>query len=193
MRDYRFYLRARNNHLVTRREELGLSAPQVAVEIGLSYTRYYALESLRQSPISKQGGWLPAAQKIADFHRTDCASLWPEQIRHVRFSKTVEWQMDVEELPIGLQRKMLPPSQLYDDREREEVVAQVLSELPKREAEVLRRRFGLDGDKETMEQIGDDFGISRTRVQHIEQRALMRLRTLSLPSAGALREVDADN
>jgi RNA polymerase primary sigma factor len=52
-----------------------------------------------------------------------------------------------------------------------------LSTLSPREAEVLRLYFGLgDTEPKTLEQIGEEFGITRERVRQIKERALSRLR-----------------
>jgi RNA polymerase primary sigma factor len=52
-----------------------------------------------------------------------------------------------------------------------------LGELPGREAEILRRRFGLDGgDPETLEEVGAAVGLSGERVRQLEAIALGTLR-----------------
>ena len=50
--------------------------------------------------------------------------------------------------------------------------ANLLKDLPLRPKEVLARRFGLDGEKETLESIGQDLGITRERVRQIETDGL---------------------
>jgi len=58
-----------------------------------------------------------------------------------------------------------------------DIVQKVLTALPAREESVLRQRFGLGADEErTLEQVRQDFDISRERVRQIEKRALDRLR-----------------
>jgi RNA polymerase primary sigma factor len=52
----------------------------------------------------------------------------------------------------------------------------LVSELPEREAQILRMRFGLDGDPKTLEEIGEMFGLTRERVRQIENRAKDKLR-----------------
>ena len=53
----------------------------------------------------------------------------------------------------------------------------LLSELTAREAEVIRRRFGLEDDTPlTLAEIGETMGLSRERVRQIETRALLKLR-----------------
>jgi RNA polymerase primary sigma factor len=56
-------------------------------------------------------------------------------------------------------------------------IEDALDTLNAREAQVLRLYFGLDGvDPMTLEQIGEEFGITRERVRQIKERALTRLR-----------------
>ncbi len=53
----------------------------------------------------------------------------------------------------------------------------LLGDLEEREITVLRRRFGLDGvEEQTLEEIGDAFGVTRERVRQIETAALKKLR-----------------
>ncbi len=48
-----------------------------------------------------------------------------------------------------------------------------------REKEIVTRRFGLNGQKETLEQIGDMLSITRERVRQLEKAILIRLRICS--------------
>lgn len=52
----------------------------------------------------------------------------------------------------------------------------LLKILPERHQEVLERRYGMDGDAETLEAIGEDFGVTRERVRQIEKAAFDQLR-----------------
>ena len=45
-----------------------------------------------------------------------------------------------------------------------------------REKEIISRRFGLNGDRETLEQIGDFLSITRERVRQLEKAIIVRLR-----------------
>jgi RNA polymerase sigma factor (sigma-70 family) len=63
----------------------------------------------------------------------------------------------------------------------QQLTQQALSCLKPREAEVLRRRFGLDGyPGETLRQIGLDLDLSHERVRQIEAQALSKLKAESL-------------
>ena len=48
-----------------------------------------------------------------------------------------------------------------------------------REKEIISRRFGLSGQKETLEQIGDMLSITRERLRQLEKAILIRLRVCS--------------
>ncbi|MGD9580127.1 MAG: RNA polymerase sigma factor RpoD/SigA [Vampirovibrionia bacterium] len=61
----------------------------------------------------------------------------------------------------------------------------ILSSLRPRERDVLRLRFGLDdGNKRTLEEIGQLFGVSRERIRQIETRAINKLRRLCRSNRG---------
>jgi RNA polymerase primary sigma factor len=55
-------------------------------------------------------------------------------------------------------------------------IRELLGQLPAREAHILRRRFGLDEEPNTLEAIGELRGITRERVRQIETQAKDRLR-----------------
>jgi RNA polymerase primary sigma factor len=59
----------------------------------------------------------------------------------------------------------------------EEALHRALAELPEREREVLKLRYGLDGESDptSLEEIGRRLGLTRERVRQIERRALERL------------------
>ncbi len=58
-----------------------------------------------------------------------------------------------------------------------EQLAAVLSTLTPREAKVLRLRFGLDdGRSRTLEEVGEEFNVTRERIRQIEAKALRKLR-----------------
>jgi RNA polymerase primary sigma factor len=68
----------------------------------------------------------------------------------------------------------------YSDTERNNVTEQilkVLKTLTPREAEIIRRRFGIGFDKDhTLEEVGRQFSITRERVRQIEAKAIRKLR-----------------
>jgi len=66
-------------------------------------------------------------------------------------------------------------------KDLQEKVSQLLSQLSKREALVLKLRFGLDGYPEhTLEQVGKELKVTRERIRQIESKALRKLKNCDL-------------
>ena len=73
--------------------------------------------------------------------------------------------------------KMPNPSESVIRRNLEEQTRKVLATLTPREEKVLRMRFGI-GEKSdhTLEEVGQDFFVTRERIRQIEAKALRKLR-----------------
>lgn len=69
-----------------------------------------------------------------------------------------------------------PMSNLIAEANRE-IIETVFATLSDREAQVLRLRFGLDNDQpRTLEQVGQELGVTRERIRQIETKALRKMR-----------------
>lgn len=69
-----------------------------------------------------------------------------------------------------------PDDELMDNSLRKEI-ERSLSTLGEREAEILRFYFGLNGyQQHTLEEIGDEFGLTRERVRQIKEKAIKKLK-----------------
>jgi RNA polymerase primary sigma factor len=68
------------------------------------------------------------------------------------------------------------PSEEVADTLRDRQLAEIVSRLPEMEREVIKRRFGLQGDEpRTVRQTGADLGITAAQAGELERRALRRL------------------
>jgi RNA polymerase primary sigma factor len=74
-------------------------------------------------------------------------------------------------------KKVAPPGDAAVNRSLHEQTKKVLSSLTPREEKVLRMRFGI-GEKadHTLEEVGQDFDVTRERIRQIEAKALRKLR-----------------
>ncbi len=109
-------------------------------------------------------------------------------------SEKVESLLNVVEEPVSLDtpvgdEEMCTLAEFIEDEETpspnavashsllEEQVEEALASLTPREAKVLRLRFGLeDGRPHTLEEVGEEVGLTRERVRQIQADALRRLR-----------------
>ena len=71
------------------------------------------------------------------------------------------------------------PSQLLQDADLNEKLELWLDQLNDKQRTVVKRRFGLGGqEKATLEQVGNEIGVTRERVRQIQIDALRRLRKI---------------
>jgi RNA polymerase primary sigma factor len=92
------------------------------------------------------------------------------------------------EIPIGEDENSLLKDFIKDDRSpvpddvfiqisRKEKIEEALDSLNKKEAMILKMRFGLgSGNEHTLEEVGNQFDVTRERIRQIEAKALRKLR-----------------
>lgn len=74
-------------------------------------------------------------------------------------------------------RHMPMPTDEVDQKFLREQISEALCTLTKREAEVLKLRFGLeDGEPKTLEEVGREFHVTRERIRQIEAKALRKMK-----------------
>jgi RNA polymerase primary sigma factor len=112
------------------------------------------------------------------------AKLPLKQVREVRSAARAVTSLDK---PIGdendaalgdlFESGTAAPEEELDVSLEQEVLHKALSDLPDREQEVLKLRYGLNGDRDpaSLESIGRQLGITRERVRQIEANALEQL------------------
>jgi len=59
----------------------------------------------------------------------------------------------------------------------QKISSEIIKDLPERTKNVIERRFGLKGKKESLEKIGRDYGITRERVRQIESDGLKKMKS----------------
>ncbi len=70
-----------------------------------------------------------------------------------------------------------PPSELVESAEIQRELTKVLNQLSEREAAILKMRFGIGVHNDaTLDELGDQFEVTRERVRQIELKALRKLR-----------------
>lgn len=77
-----------------------------------------------------------------------------------------------------IEDKTIPlPLDFVIQKELKLQVRMVLGSLSDKEAEIIKRRFGIvDGISQTLEEVGKDFNVTRERIRQLEKKALRKLR-----------------
>ena len=76
-----------------------------------------------------------------------------------------------------IDRGVVSPSEAVINLNLREQTAQVLKTLTPREEKIIKMRFGLDdGSEHTLEEVGQNFAVTRERIRQIEAKALRKLR-----------------
>jgi len=71
------------------------------------------------------------------------------------------------------------PYERLADKAASGALREMVDTLSRREGEILRARFGLDGGpQQTLEQVSETFGVTRERVRQIQNNALRKLRQM---------------
>ena len=81
------------------------------------------------------------------------------------------------------------PSQLLQDQDLQDKLESWLAQLSDKQRIVVERRFGLNGqERATLEQVGNEIGVTRERVRQIQIDALRRMRII-LEEAGFSKDL----
>jgi RNA polymerase primary sigma factor len=74
-------------------------------------------------------------------------------------------------------KRVVSPSEAVINLNLREQTAEVLKSLSPREEKIIKMRFGLqDGSEHTLEEVGQQFAVTRERIRQIEAKALRKLR-----------------
>jgi RNA polymerase primary sigma factor len=69
------------------------------------------------------------------------------------------------------------PYEYLEEKTNTSMVRELIAKLAPRELEILRHRFGLDGEPEkTLDEMGQKFGLTRERIRQLQNGALLKLR-----------------
>ena len=132
------------------------------------------------SQLLHENGHEPSLEEIADYLNAPIEKI-REAIRASQEPVSLETPIGEEEdshlgdfIP---DESALTPQEAAAQALLKEQLDSVLSTLTPREEKVIRLRFGLDdGRPRTLEEVGDEFEVTRERIRQIEAKALRKLR-----------------
>lgn len=112
-------------------------------------------------------------------------------VSDLELAEELEWTIDEVRQFRGIPREAEYPASLddwdnllrepsevdvFDQAETERIVTEALADLPERQADVIRMRFGIGRETDmTLEEIGQIYGVTRERIRQIEAKGLDRL------------------
>ncbi|HCB51550.1 TPA: hypothetical protein DEP21_03170 [Patescibacteria group bacterium] len=70
----------------------------------------------------------------------------------------------------------LRPDQFAEKNTLRKNLDMILNMLDDREAKIVKMRYGIDGPRYTLEQVGEEFNVTRERVRQIEQKVIQKLK-----------------
>jgi len=124
----------------------------------------------------------PNANEIAEFLDvpvSDVKKMLDKQERITSFDSPVDGDAERTLLDAIPDESSRDPAALLQNDQVSKHLDVWLDSLPDKQREVILRRFGLRGyDVATLEQVGDDVGVTRERVRQIQVEALKKLRKL---------------
>ena len=143
--------------------------------VGAISTVGRALESLE-----KEYGREPSMGELADkmeMTAFDIADVLKTSARHLSLDEPFKENGGNRLLDVLESDRYEPPDGDLMRASLREEIEKVLGTLKSREAEIVKLYFGLDCDRPlTLEEIGEDFTLTRERVRQIKEKALRRLR-----------------
>jgi RNA polymerase primary sigma factor len=162
------------------RQEMRRSVQNSSRLIRLPVGQYGRLSQLRRVGLALYGklGREPTIAEVADE-----AGLSVNSVAHLKAVSANPTSLDgvsgEDDRPRGafVTDTRPDPSVALQDANSRAHLAELIARLPKREAEVIRLRFGLNGcDEQTLTALGRTFRVSRERVRQLESLALKKLR-----------------
>lgn len=125
----------------------------------------------------------PSADEVARF-----LDITPEEVkeslktqgRHISMDAPLNSEEEGSMYDVLASKDSVPPDRdLINDSLRKEI-ERALNTLTPREADIIKLYFGLNGyHQHTLEEIGDEFNLTRERVRQIKERAIRRLKHTS--------------
>lgn len=178
--DYRAEVRLKNNRILQRIEDAGfVSILSFCKKFGLAYMATAEIVRLRAPALKADGTFRKVAVDLAVALGCETEELFTERQAKANLSPLAVRRISEDEaLSLAApEMRLLTVDSCESDVEYKCMASKAIGQLHGRQREIIERRFGLLGRvAETLEEIGDSFGVSRDRVRQIEAKALQKLR-----------------
>jgi RNA polymerase sigma factor (sigma-70 family) len=185
--EYRIKVTVRNNLILNAIESAGhKNVSAFCRVVGLPKTALTDLISMKKPPITKDGEFSTLAKLLMEELCLLPTDLWTSEQLTLKLRRNTALRSvsaDGMRAALGMNSEemlgLMKPDDLEEmvlKNEMVTVVDEQLSLLPKREALVLRMRFGIGCEEHTLEEVGEKLGVGRERIRQIEAKSLRLLK-----------------
>jgi len=185
--EYRIKVTVRNNLILSAIENAGhKSVAAFCRHVGIGITTMTELIGMRKPPLNNNGEFSALAKLLMEELCALPTDLWTSEQLTLKLKRNSA-QRDVSaegmRAALGMHAEELlelmkpdAPDEAVLKHEMVNVVEEQLESLSPRESKILRMRFGIGCEEHTCEEIGDKFGLTKTRILQIETKALRHLK-----------------
>lgn len=177
----------RNNLIIKAIHKAGYrNVSQFCEQNGMAKTQLTELISFRTPPLTKEGEFREPAKKLMEGLCALPTELWTAEqltMELKRNTSTKEVNLDAMLSVLGINAEEAlqmieppKPDEVLEEKEKAEVVGEMLDSLTPREARVLRMRFGIGCDEHTLEEVGKKLDVTRERIRQMEAKALRKMK-----------------
>ena len=177
-------LNLRNEKMIAAREKTGLTQAQAAELAGVNLSFYTELERLDYSKLNlkfkgSQRNITQRIESVAMALTLDAEDVAPEELRGTKIEVSHRRIAEMDNtalISLNEMKQIASPIDVENQKDIARYVSAVIKTLPFREQEIVKQRFGIDGEKPLeFAEIGKKLNITRERVRQLECRAIRNL------------------
>ena len=184
--EYRVRVIVRNNLILTAIENAGYkNVSSFCKGFGLLPSTVIGLVAMKSPPLMVSGEFSKPAKELMEALCALPTELWTsEQLTMKLRRNTSEMALNLSgmesALGIHADEAMLlltqSPEEVLNTKDVATLIEETLNTLSRREAKVLRMRFGIGCEEHTLEEAGACLDVSKERVRQIESKAMRKLK-----------------
>lgn len=178
MNEYSVKVSVRNNLILQRMKQLGIPNQTALGNIsGLGQAVVNQFVNMNRPPVDRWSGeWTDNAFTLSAALQTEPEDLWTEKQKGMALERN--WrEISMSEDAVMQLATGQGTEQIVQGVLDAEAVGKAIQTLDEREQKVITGRFFED---KTLDDLGDDLGISRERIRQIEARAIRKLKQPSI-------------
>ena len=178
IQDIEITITLRNNQLKSRRVALGMTQKELAKSAGVSNASVGQLETLRNPSKGRWNQWVDTAIKLSEFFSCPPEQLFPEWLDLIKNPKVTRGAGAEDVMLLApLYEPAQIPQEALESADEAHALGPAFQRLPARMKRILEMRLDLDGKGiRTLQEVGDELGVSRERTRQIEAKALRQLK-----------------